>query len=151
MLDTSGFPRNDDEWLSEEEAMREMSLAYIGYVLNSEERIESALAPHFPEGVTADQIREIYLVCDNADNWEAMVDLARDENGMRSSDLSNLTQPTLLLWGAEDAAYGIERFARLFEEAIPDARLVLIEGSGHYPQESKPADVARHLAEFLAE
>ena len=78
-----------------------------------------------------------------------MVDLARDEEGTRSPELTSLTQPTLLLWGAEDEAYGVERFARLFERDIPNARLIVIEGSGHYPQESRPADVARHLREFL--
>lgn len=149
LLDSSGFPRADDEWLPEEVSMREMSLAYIGYVLNDRDRIRTALGPHFPDGVSEDQLEEIYLVCDNSDNWEAMVDLARDEEGTRSGELKTLTQPTLLLWGAEDSAYGVERFARLFERDIPDARLVVIEGSGHYPQESRPADVAAHLAEFL--
>ncbi len=151
LLDTSGFPRNDDEWLPEEEAMREMSLAYIGYAFNSRDRIEMALGPHFPAGVSSDQIDEIFEICNNSDNWEAMVDLARDENGTRSPDLSRLTQPTLLLWGESDKAYGVERFARQFERAIPNARLVVIGGSGHYPHESNPAAVARHLAEFLGD
>jgi pimeloyl-ACP methyl ester carboxylesterase len=151
LLDSSGFPRNDDEWLPEEVAMREMSLAYVGYVLNSRDRIETALAPHFPGGVSSDQIEEVFQVCDNSDNWEAMVDLARDENGARSGELSGLTQPTLLIWGADDEAYGVERFARLFETSIPNARLAVVEASGHYPQESQPAEVARLLAEFLDE
>ena len=149
LLDTSGHPRADDEWLPEEVAMRENPLAGIGYVLNSRDRIRTALAPHFPAGVTDDQVEEIYQVCDNADSWRAMVDLARDENGSRAGELPRLAQPTLLVWGAEDAAYGVERFARLFERDIPDARLVVVPGSGHYPQESRPAEVARLIAEFV--
>lgn len=149
LLDSSGYPRADDEWLPEEEAMRGMSLAYVGWVLNSRDRIRTALAPHFPDGVSDDQVEEIHLVCDNADSWHAMVDLARDEEGTRSGELKALAQPTLLLWGAEDVAYGVERFARLFERDIPDARLVVIAGSGHYPHESRPADVAREIAAFL--
>ncbi len=151
LLDTSGHPRADDEWLPEEVAMREMSLAYVGYVLNSPDRIRTALAPHFPAGVTDDQVAEIHLICDNAANWQAMVDLARDENGDRKGDLARITQPTLLLWGADDAAYGIERFARLFERDIPGARLVLIDDAGHYPHESRPAQVAARITEFLGD
>jgi pimeloyl-ACP methyl ester carboxylesterase len=62
-----------------------------------------------------------------------------------------LRQPALLLWGAEDVAYRPERFGALFRDTIPDARLVLIEGAGHYPHEEKPAEVARAIAAFARE
>jgi len=79
----------------------------------------------------------------------AMVELARDENGSRAGELEQLTQPTLLLWGARDIAYPPERFAALFERDIPAARLELIEGSGHYPQEERPDAVVKALESFL--
>jgi len=88
------------------------------------------------------------LVCENGENWRAMVDLARDENGERSADLERLAQPALLLWGERDIAYPPERFGRLFADTIPKARFVLVPDSGHYPQEEQPAFVARALAEF---
>ncbi len=151
LLDTSGSKRRDDEWLPEEIAMRENPLAKIGYVVNSRENIRHALVPHFPDGVSDDQVEEVFLVCENSANWKGMVDLAIDEEAHRESELGSISQPTLLVWGADDVAYGVERFARIFEREIPTSRLVLVEGSGHYPQESQPAEVARLLAEFLAE
>jgi len=149
LMDSAGYPRRDDEWLPEEVKMREWWVARWGYLFNSRERILSALQPHFQKPVSADRRDEIYLVCSNADSWRAMVDLARDENGTRSGELTQLKQPTLLVWGALDIAYKPERFAVLFERDIPDSELVLIEGSGHYPQEEQPAAVVEALERFL--
>jgi pimeloyl-ACP methyl ester carboxylesterase len=148
LMSSSGFPRRADEWFPEEIKMREMSLAKIGWMLNSRERVRGALAPHFQAPVPDEHVEEVYLVCSNADNWHAMIDLARDENGTRSGELATLRQPALLLWGAQDVAYRPERFAALFRDTLPDARLVLIEGTGHYPHEEKPAEVARAVAAF---
>jgi pimeloyl-ACP methyl ester carboxylesterase len=151
LIDSAGMPREDDEWLPEEEAMRELTGAGFGYLLNDRERIATALQPHFREPVTADQLVEMFLLCENADNWGAMVDLARDENGERAAELTGLDMPTLLIWGADDFAYTVDRFARRFEEAIPDVRLELIAECGHYPHEERPAEVAALLRAFLAD
>lgn len=148
LMSSAGYPRNDDEWLPEEEAMREMRLAKIGWILNAKKRVEPALQLHYHRPVT-DELDECFLVCDNKQNWHAMVDLARDENGERSPELKTLSAKTLLLWGSDDKAYGIERFAKQFERDIPDARLQLVEGSGHYPQEEFPEDVIRALRGFV--
>ncbi|HEX6882951.1 MAG TPA: alpha/beta hydrolase [Planctomycetota bacterium] len=151
LMSSSGFPRRDDEWLPEEVKMRELSLAKIGWLLNSRERVRGALAPHFQTPVPDEHVEEVYLVCSNRDNWHAMIDLARDENGLRSPELAALQQPTLLLWGAQDVAYRPERFGALFRDTIPRARLELLAGAGHYPQEEQPAAVARAIADFARE
>jgi pimeloyl-ACP methyl ester carboxylesterase len=39
--------------------------------------------------------------------------------------------------------------ADLFLAAIPGARKVVLEGCGHLPQEERPQEVLRLLAEFL--
>lgn len=148
LMSSSGFPRRDDEWLSEEVKMREWSVAKIGWLFNSRGRIRGALEPHFQTPVSDEHVEEVYLVCSSRDNWHAMVDLARDENGTRAPELAQLQQPALLLWGAEDVAYRPERFGALFAETIPDARLVLVADAGHYPQEEQPARVASEVATF---
>lgn len=149
LIDSAGYPRRDDEWLPEERKMREWSIATWGWLFNSRERVRPALQPHFQEPVSDERLEEMYLVCNHRGNWRAMVQLARDENGTRSGELTGLTQPTLLVWGANDIAYPVERFARQFERDIPNARLVLIEDTGHYPHEERPAAVADALREFL--
>ena len=95
--------------------------------------------------------QEVFLVCENADNWRAMIDLARDENGDRSDDLRALSVPTLVLWGADDVAYPLDRFGRRFAADIADARLEILDGIGHYPQEEDPAAVVERIRAFAAE
>ena len=151
LMSSSGFARRDDEWLPEEVKMREMALAKIGWRISSRERVRGALQPHFAAPVSDTHVEEVYLACANPSNWGAMIDLARDENGTRSAELAALRQPTLLLWGARDVAYPLDRFARAFADALPAARLVPLPDAGHYPQEEAPAAVARELRAFLAE
>ncbi len=148
LMSSSGFARNDDEWLPEEVQMREMSLAKIGWILNSRDRVRTALQPHFQTPVPDRSVEEVFLVCSNRDNWHAMIDLARDENGTRSAELAGLLQPALLLWGEKDIAYRPERFAALFASTIPLARLELVPDAGHYPHEEQPSVVARAIADF---
>jgi pimeloyl-ACP methyl ester carboxylesterase len=148
LMSSSGFPRKDDEWFPEEVKMREMSLAKIGWLLNSRKNVRGALQPHFQSPVPDEHVEEVFLVCDNRDNWHAMIDLARDENGTRAGELAGLQQPTLLLWGAQDIAYPPAKIGERFRTTLPEARLQLIEGAGHYPQEEQPAEVARAIASF---
>jgi pimeloyl-ACP methyl ester carboxylesterase len=74
-----------------------------------------------------------------------MIALVRDENGDRASELANLTAPTLLLWGQDDFAYTPEREGAAFLEALPNATLEVLPGSGHYPIEDQPTAVTRLL------
>lgn len=148
LIDSSGIRRRHEDWLSEEIVMRDHSLAKIGWILNSRERIEAALAPHFRE-LPPDRVEEFFLVCENAENWKAMIDLARDENGEREDELDKLRPPTLVLWGAEDIAYPLDVYGQRFASEIPRAELVALPNCGHYPHEERPAEVVRVLSRFL--
>jgi pimeloyl-ACP methyl ester carboxylesterase len=57
--------------------------------------------------------------------------------------------PTLLLWGDRDpmipSAHGSAAHA-----AIPDSRLELFEGAGHYPFEEDPERFVEVLRDFMA-
>lgn len=71
------------------------------------------------------------------------------------SDLATLTArypeiraPTLILCGSEDTITPLEVGRRL-HAALPDSRLVVLEGVGHIPQEEAPDAVAAHFAAFL--
>jgi pimeloyl-ACP methyl ester carboxylesterase len=150
LIDSSGLPRGDDEWLPEEVDMREMGLAPYGYVLNSVDRVRTALQPHFRDPVDEDRAREVFLVCESPDNWRAMIDLVRDENGSRAADLARIARPTLVLWGQDDIALGLERHGRRLAAAIPGATLEVLPACGHYPQEERPALVADALRRFVA-
>lgn len=149
LIDSSGYPREEDGFLSEEVAMREMWLAPIGYLANSREKITTALAPHFSASPKDDVVDEMFWVCENSDNWGAMIDLVRDENGLGAAWIPNIRVPTLLVWGDRDLAYPAERDARLFAADLPDAQLEVIEDCGHYPQEERPEVLVPLIRKFL--
>jgi haloalkane dehalogenase len=70
-------------------------------------------------------------------------------NAVRDA-LRSWTKPTLVVWGAEDAALPAA-LAQRFVELIPGATgPVLIEGASHFLQEDKPAEVAAAILGFLA-
>ena len=150
LLDASGIERREGDWLSEEIVMRENGLADLGWLLNSRDRIASALAPHF-DGIPADRVEEFFLVCENAHNWKAMIALARDENGQAASQLPNLRAPVLLLWGANDLAYPPDHYAQRFADLLPDSELVTLPDTGHYPHEQRPELVVPLLEGFYDE
>lgn len=151
LIDSSGYRRPDDGWLPEEHKLREWPGARFGYLLNSRERLRPALQLHFGVPLTDEQLDEMYFLCDNAENWRAMTQLCRDENGTREAEIAAISQPTLLLWGANDIAYGVDAYGRRFAQDIRGALLHVVSAAGHYPHEERPDDVAAAIRRFVEE
>jgi pimeloyl-ACP methyl ester carboxylesterase len=61
--------------------------------------------------------------------------------------LPRIRVPTLLIWGELDARSPLT-IARQFEEAIPDAKLVVIPGAGHVSNLERPKEFTHALREF---
>ena len=62
--------------------------------------------------------------------------------------VAKVKQPTLVIWGAHDTLVPIAIGHRL-EREIPGARLEIVKGSGHPPQEECPEETARIILDFL--
>jgi pimeloyl-ACP methyl ester carboxylesterase len=62
--------------------------------------------------------------------------------------LKDIKTPTLILWGAKDRLLPPELGQR-FARDIPDAKLVVLEGLGHVPQEEDPARTVAEVRRFL--
>ena len=61
--------------------------------------------------------------------------------------LPRIAVPTLLIWGELDARSPLT-VARQFEEAIPDAKLVVIPGAGHVSNLERPEAFTDAVREF---
>lgn len=61
--------------------------------------------------------------------------------------LPRIAVPTLLIWGELDARSPLD-VARQFDEAIPDAELVVIEGAGHVSNLEQPERVNEAVRQF---
>jgi haloalkane dehalogenase len=62
--------------------------------------------------------------------------------------LAELGVPTLILWGETDP-FAFVPSAHRFHKEIPDSRLVIVEGAGHFVFEDAPERTASEVAEFL--
>jgi pimeloyl-ACP methyl ester carboxylesterase len=62
--------------------------------------------------------------------------------------LVGIAVPTLLLCGRQDAWSPLARHVEM-AELIPNARLAVVEESGHMAPMERPAEVTRHLAGWL--
>ncbi len=63
--------------------------------------------------------------------------------------LHRLQVPTLVLWGENDKLLP-SRYAALWGERVPDARIELIPQCGHLPHIEKADLAARKIGEFIA-
>jgi pimeloyl-ACP methyl ester carboxylesterase len=70
------------------------------------------------------------------------------EPGAATSRLKTITVPTLVLWGGADHLIPVEN-ARRFAADIPGARIAVLDGLGHVPQEEDPARSLAPVLEFL--
>jgi len=77
-----------------------------------------------------------------------------DPTGQRVSALDRLylaeALPSLIVWGENDRIIP-SHHAEIAHDAMPDSRIELIEGAGHFPQMTHPIRVARVLAGFIEE
>ena len=75
-----------------------------------------------------------------------------DPMGQRISGLDRLylaeALPSLIIWGEDDPIIP-SHHGEMAHDAMPESRLELIEGAGHFPQVTHPAKVARLLSDFM--
>lgn len=63
-------------------------------------------------------------------------------------ELSKISVPTLIIWGAEDALIPVAA-GRKMNSLIKDSKLAIIEKCGHVPQEELPERVLDELTKFI--
>jgi len=63
-------------------------------------------------------------------------------------DLRGITQPTLVVWGCEDALISVEA-GRYNAALIPDSAFVTLPDVGHLPMEERPDELVERMRAFL--
>jgi pimeloyl-ACP methyl ester carboxylesterase len=153
LVDASGYPPESIDAQSVPIGFRLMTIPGL-----------RLLATHtLPRGVIESSVRNVYG--DPSKVTPELVDLyadmARREGNRHAlarrfeqgyvgdvAQLAKIKAPTLILWGSKDRllppAWG-QRFAH----DIPDAKLVMLGGLGHVPQEEDPARSVAEVRRFL--
>jgi pimeloyl-ACP methyl ester carboxylesterase len=65
-----------------------------------------------------------------------------------TQDLKNITQPTLLIWGARDSMIP-PTIGEVFRQEIPNSRLLVFERVGHVPMVDKHKEFNAAVGKFL--
>lgn len=107
------------------------------YGMTEEELASLRAAPSWPSRVAAAHT----IVREFRAEAQAKLDLAA---------AAAITAPVLLIVGAESRDPA-RLYAGALVSALPDARVVVIEGQGHLADAFAPATIARHLLGFISE
>ncbi|MEU0480492.1 alpha/beta hydrolase [Streptosporangium sp. NPDC006013] len=102
-----------------------------------------------PRGVPEETVAERYR--NSVDPGALALGTATEARGAAEDlgpDLARVTSPVLLLWGEHDVFAGLG-YARHLLGLLADARLEVVPGTAHHPQEERPAEYARLAAAFL--
>jgi haloalkane dehalogenase len=84
--------------------------------------------------------RRTFLRLERLEGYRALMDEVVDA-------LPSLPKAPLVVWGTHDAYFRNEHLE--LSALLPDSRLVILEGGGHFPQEDAPDAVTHELDAFL--
>jgi haloalkane dehalogenase len=98
------------------------------------------IAAHYLEASQPIGNRRTFLRLERLEGYPALMQEVVDA-------LPSLPEDPLILWGTHDAYFRNEH--RKLRALLPDSRLVMLEGGGHFPQEDAPDAVTRELDGFL--
>ena len=110
------------------------TFAQTNHHLVTDERVESVGRP-----LKAKDAHHSILA--SARNWDA---------NRIGEDAHLIRQPTLLIWGADDAIIPVHNGQNLYD-TILNSRLVILNDCGHLPQEEKPERFVELVAEFCGD
>ena len=65
--------------------------------------------------------------------------------------LSGLDMPVLLVWGDRDTVFPLDEYGKPLKEALPRAKLLVLEHAGHGAYLDKPSEFNEVLLGFLSE
>lgn len=108
-----------------------------------------------PGALTPELMREVEAEVERGVGFEAFAQWQRDQvlwNRLRTDyadALAGLELPALIVHGTRDSGVPIGR-ARSLAERMPDARLLAVDGAGHWVQRDRPELVAPAVVDFLA-
>jgi len=107
-------------------------------------------------GLDAPQLTHIFDALPNAASRRAFVRTLRGAVDWRGQAITMLDRcylakdmPTLVVWGERDGVIPVTHAGRI-HAAMPDSRLEVFKGAGHFPHQHDPARFLRVFREFYA-
>jgi haloalkane dehalogenase len=146
---TGFFP--DGEWYGMGLAMRTQGQGEALVDSISREGL-AAMLGQIGSGFDDRAVNEYWKGFATEDGRRGMLELYRsgdfEKLGPYEGKLGELAVPILVLWGENDE-YAPVTSAHRFDREIPDAKLVIVEGAGHFVWEDDPERCAQEVIAFL--
>jgi len=114
--------------------------------------VESSLKNVYgnPSLVNTELIDRYFDLASRAGNRQALVERFRQtQPGLMARKVTQIHQPTLILWGGRDRLIPAE-YGKRFHREIAGSKLIIFDELGHVPQEEDPLNTVAAVKEFLA-
>lgn len=153
LVDASGYPLQST---SVPLGFRLAQIAWLQPVMSKmlpRRMIESSVRNVYadPGKVTPELVDRYYELTLRAGNRESLIRRLqlRETDAQSAGLIKTITQPTLVLWGAQDKLI-TEPSGQRFHQDIAGSQYVVLDGLGHVPQEEAPARSVAVVQQFLA-
>jgi pimeloyl-ACP methyl ester carboxylesterase len=120
-----------------------------GFLRNPRVRQNISKAAYFDKQLATRDAQLCAALHLESPNWnQALVTFTKSGGyGSFASQLHQIQQPTLILWGENDQILGIKD-ATQFEQLLPSSELIWIANCGHVPHLERPQLTAKEILEF---
>ena len=102
--------------------------------------------------ITKEQIKAYADPVASMEGRYSLLQTARQCIPVNSDDiitkLKDITVPTLILWGRQDAVIPL-KVGELLDQDLPNASLEVFDECGHIPQEEKPKETIASISRFM--
>lgn len=151
LIDAAGFPgreRGNPSMVFRLARIPIINKAMLG--LTPRSLVEKSLAEVYgdPSKITPDLVDRYFELSRRPGNRRAFIERALDSEHDQNASLSDINQPTLIIWGAEDRWIPLSD-GHGFAAGIANSRLIVYPGIGHLPMEELPGPSARAAMSFL--
>ncbi len=103
---------------------------------------------HDPEKITPEMTDRYYFLMRRAGNREATVKRLSQRGENNGEQISEISCPTLIIWGREDAWIQVKTGEELHQK-ISGSELIIFDGAGHVPMEEIPQPTVQEALRFL--
>lgn len=151
LIDAAGYPMNSKSvpiaFTLAKTPVLNKALLYVTPRFLVKSSVENV---YFDTSKVTDSIVDRYFdLTLRAGNRKAFVDRFKIKAQRKAYEkIKNITQPTLILWGAQDLLIPLEN-AYKFQKNLPNDTLVIFENSGHVPMEENSEESLKPVIEFL--
>ncbi len=150
LLDAAGYPSDEDSDALAFKIATNPILRPLMKMITPKSLIAKNLQQVYTDQskITNELIDRYYDMALREGNRQAFIDRVHTDHTDISNRISEISCPTLIMWGAEDTWVNPED-AHRFDADILDSELIMYEGVGHVPMEEIPVKTAEDAVGFL--